>query len=313
MIQNEYEIITHNNQNFHVFLVNLLYRTPHIHKDFEISLVLNGSLSLVTANGSTQLSAHDIFVMNPFQSHELTAKEPSLILSLQVTPLFFSSYFPQINHIEFEHLLITDKSTSSETAHKLLQLAYTYFQEESFSEIKCSILVNQIFLMLLESESYHIIPEKEKKATQAKGKRIRHIMHYIDEHYTEKLLLSDIAEKEGLDLFYLSHFFKESFGISFQNYLTKIRCEHARQLLLLTDYSLLDISISCGFSDTKYFNKGFQSQYGCSPKEYRNTFHSSQMEVQQQSILTAQEFLSKEASLITLDKYSDDFYSKQIF
>ena len=90
MKKNEYEIITHNNQNFHVFLVNLLYRTPHIHKDFEISLVLNGSFNLITANGSTQLSANDIFVMNPFQSHELTANEPALLLSLQITPLFFS-------------------------------------------------------------------------------------------------------------------------------------------------------------------------------------------------------------------------------
>lgn len=76
---------------------------------------------------------------------------------------------------------------------------------------------------------------------------MRKIIHYIDEHYSEKLLLSDIALKEDLSLTYLSHFFKDYLGIPFQEYLAKIRCEKARQLLLLTDFPLLDICMSCGF------------------------------------------------------------------
>lgn len=70
---------------------------------------------------------------------------------------------------------------------------------------------------------------------------MQNITQYIDEHYSEKLLLSDIAEHENMDLYYLSHFFKDNFGMSFQNYLLKIRCERARHLLILTDY-LLDSS-----------------------------------------------------------------------
>ena len=67
-MKSEYEIISHNNNNFHIFLVNLLYRTPHIHKDYEISLVVDGSSLLVTPDGTTALSAGDIFVMNPFSA-----------------------------------------------------------------------------------------------------------------------------------------------------------------------------------------------------------------------------------------------------
>lgn len=264
MAENEYEIITYNNHNFHVFLVSLLYRTPHIHKDFEISLVLDGTLSVITQDGSTTFSSNDIFVMSPFQSHEISAKEPALILSLQLSPNFFKNYYHQINQIEFTKLLLD--STNSIIRSQLIELALIYFENTDYTSIKCAILVNQIFLYLLENHDYHIIPQKEQRASIAKGKRMRKIMHYIDEHYTEKLLLSDIAETEGLDLYYLSHFFKECFGITFQNYLMKIRCEHARQLLLLTDYSLLDICIGCGFSDSKYFNKGFLEQYGCPPK-----------------------------------------------
>jgi YesN/AraC family two-component response regulator len=147
------------------------------------------------------------------------------------------------------------------------------------------------------------VSENERIATKIKGKRMQSIAEYIDEHFSEKLLLSDIAKKLDLDLFYLSHLFKDCFGMSFQNYLKKIRCEHARELLLLSNLSMLNISISCGFSDPKYFNKGFQQQYGCLPKQYRKNFKTEKLEEQQKSMLSTQEFLSESSSLIILDKY----------
>ena len=298
MSKNEFEIITHNNYHFHLFLVNLLYRTPHTHKDFEICLVLDGTFLLTTPANIFSLSKNDIFIMNPFASHELSGKKASLILSLQVSPKFFSSIYPQIDLLEFDNYIIKQSDQSNFFIRKtMLELAQTYFKNEAYSSIKCSLLINQIFLVLLESQLHHFIPESEKSSFLTKKNRIRNIMHYIDEHYMDKLLLSDIAEIENLDLYYLSHFFKETFGISFQKYLTKIRCEHARQLLLLTDYSLLDICMNCGFSAPKYFNKGFLEQYGCSPKEYRKTFNSSNLEQQQNSLLTTQEFLSPNASV----------------
>ena len=55
---NEFEIVAHNQMHdFRLFLVNLLYRTPHIHKDFEICLILEGETSLLTAGRLSSPSA----------------------------------------------------------------------------------------------------------------------------------------------------------------------------------------------------------------------------------------------------------------
>lgn len=85
----EFEIISHSQMNFKLFLVNMLYRTPHIHKDFELCLLLEGSLSLQAQNENHGLKPGDFFIVNPFQSHELKADSPALLVSLQVHPSFF--------------------------------------------------------------------------------------------------------------------------------------------------------------------------------------------------------------------------------
>lgn len=297
MSKSEYEVITHNSGQFNLFLVSLLYRTPHLHREYEISLIMEGAVRLTTPNGISTFSAGEAFLMNPFCSHELQADAPTLILSLQISPSFFLPYYPQIDHIIFYHTLVK----GSDICRLLLFLASVYFERGAYSPLECAALINQIFFVLLQTQEHHTVPERERRSTLSKGNRMRSILQYIEEHYTEKLLLSDIAEQEELDLYYLSHYFKECFGMSFQNYVLKLRCEHARQKLLLTNDSLLNIGLSCGFSDPKYFNKGFLAQYGCTPRIYRESFQSAHSDQQQQSISTTQEFLSDAASLEALN------------
>lgn len=305
-MKEEFEIISHEAVHFKVFLVNLLYRTPHIHKDFEICLVLDGSVTLRIPSGQIILHQNDIFITNPFQSHELEADTASLILSLQVSSAFFSDYFPQIEHIEFTSSITAETSDPDLQKHLrrlMLDIAESYFSQTNTSFLKCAGCINDLFYHLFHNIPCKTISEKEKHLSLTKAKRIRSIISYIEAHYDRKLLLSDIAEQENLSLHYLSHFFKEWIGISFQDYLLKIRCEKARQLLLLTDLRLLDICMSCGFSDPKYFNNGFRRQFGYSPKEYRLHFQNEPLPQQQKSMLTTQDFLSIEASRVTLQRY----------
>lgn len=303
---NELEIVTHNQMNdFRLFLVNLLYRTPHVHKDFEICLILDGNISLLTPGQTYHVPKHSFFVLNPFQLHELKADSPALILSIQIAPSFFSDTFPQIQSIQLSTQIynILDSEEYGQLFSMFLKLANSYLMKQNAYELLCTGIINTIFYQFLQFGDYHTISEAERATYQLQQQRIRQISDYIDQHYSQKLLLSDIAKKLDLNLYYLSHFFKENLGLSFQEYLARIRSEKARQLLLLTNQSLLDISMSAGFSDPKYFNSSFKKQYGCTPKEYRKQFEHSTLPNQQISMLTTQEFLSEEASLVLLSKY----------
>lgn len=301
----EYELIEHNEiGGFKLFLVNMLYRTPHNHKDLELCLILRGSIDIRHIEGSFTAREGSFFLMNSFQPHELQAKEPALILALQVSPDFFAPYFPQIETIHFEVGPVSGEHSplAKDLITKILSLAHTYLLAQPMYELKCAAGVNDVFLDLLRVLHWKNISSHERELFTERQMKFRYLTNAIDSRYSGKLLLGDLAEEMHVSIYYLSHFFRDCFGMPFQEYLSRVRCENARRLLLLTDRSLLEVSIACGFSDPKYFNSGFRSLYGITPKEYRKKFKEAPLPSQQSSMLTTQKFLSSEASLVLLDQ-----------
>lgn len=299
--ENEYEVIEHSIiKNFKVFLVSLAYRTPHIHSDFEFNFLLEGSALVICDGIEKRFHAPDFFVVNPFTPHEIRTEKPALFLSVQVQTSFFKSYFPAVSHTEFAFC-----GASGDPAaifSYAVSLAKQYFMEGPGFELFCAARLNDIFYYLITTMPYQIVSNAVHQKQKQNYKRIRRISDYIDEHYSEKLLLKDVAEMENLSLTYLSHFFKDHFQMSFQEYLMRLRCEKARQLLLLTDHNLLEICLECGFSDIKYLNKGFLEIYMTSPKELRRKAPKKESDSGKSFLQSTQKFLSAEDSLKVLER-----------
>ena len=98
---------------------------------------------------------------------------------------------------------------------------------------------------------------------------IRKATEYIASHYAEELTLTEVADAIHLNPTYLSTLFKQVTGHSFKTHLNEVRIQEAQRLLKYTDYSILEISIACGFSDQSYFTKVFRKFTGMTPKQYR--------------------------------------------
>jgi len=295
----EFEIVEHPQiMSFKAFVVKLIYRNLHMHSDFEICLILKGSVLVNLISGSFVLRQNEFVIFNPCQLHELRSKSSdSLILSLQISPNFCKSYFPSISNIEFSTPELNKYLT--ETSDELMlneitEIGYRYFNKEAGYQLKCLGLLNILFYQLIKYVPYRIVSDEEKiKRTN----RLNHITNYIDENFSSKLLLSDIADNENLSLTYLSHFFKDNFKTTFQNYLMNIRFEKAKQLIVQTEEKLIDICLESGFSDIRYLNRMFLKQYGCTPKEYRKKINSHNDIAASINPLCIQEFFDEKASL----------------
>ena len=98
---------------------------------------------------------------------------------------------------------------------------------------------------------------------------IHRCIQYIGTHYGEKITLEETAKIVYLSAPYLSRIFKEETGSTFNDYVTTVRIEKAKQLIRQGDLRLSDIALMVGYEDQSYFTKVFRRVVGCSPSEFR--------------------------------------------
>ena len=309
-MKKEFEYIKHNQiQNLKIFLVTLKHREQHIHSDLELIYVLDGSVRLHSKSAFLSLNKNQFALINPFQVHEIQADQNALILAIQISTKFCKDYYPRIQDMEFD-FCIGNKNMSGEVDELLFAIAtvlsYHYFLQEDNFELHCVGLLNLFFSLLIRNVPLHIISTESRMSRSLKNDRIQRIISFMETSFQDKILLSDLAKTEKLTIPYLSHFFRDQLGMSFQEYLTDLRCEKARQLLLLTDYNLTTVSMESGFSGSKYLNRAFYEKYMCSPAQYRSQFMEAPAIEPQILATTSQEFLSAKDSLSCLDNYYHD-------
>lgn len=302
----EFEFITDKTSNFKAFVNVLKYRTPHIHLDYEVGIVLYGSLTVRAKSEEYTLEPGDILCINPCEVHEFFSSDQVALLLIQVNPAYFHGIYPRMQNTIFASVC-TQADFHNEVYMRLRRnmhdFASTYMSHEHRYELKCAGMLDLLFVDLLDYAPITEITNENSRMDTSMANRIRRIADYIENNYADKIKLSDLAKMEGITETHMSHFFTENFHMNFQEYTTKLRCEKARGLLLTTDLSLFDISYSCGFSDPKYFNKGFKKQYNCLPRDYRNAFGHDKLDAQAASMLTTQQIMSDKTSLVLLNRF----------
>ena len=109
-------------------------------------------------------------------------------------------------------------------------------------------------------------PEKQEERT------ITGLTRYLQEHLAEEISLSVLADQFHLNPQYISQLFKSEIGVNFLAYLTNIRMEKAKKLLLTTSLSIAEVAEQSGYGDYRVFTKVFKKSEGVTPSQYRRDF-----------------------------------------
>lgn len=116
----------------------------------------------------------------------------------------------------------------------------------------------------------------ENRTTEETDEQEEHtilgIVRYMQEHLTEEISLNVLAEEFHLSASYISQLFKNEIGVNFLAYLTNIRMEQAKKLLLSTPLSIAEVSERSGYGDYRVFTKAFKKSEGVTPSQYRRNF-----------------------------------------
>lgn len=196
----------------------------------------------------------------------------STLLNDLLGHIFFSSQgdFIRIKSSLYELLILVSRATihAGSDSEKTLALSRGYLKDissiQSIDEL--CLWFTQVVSTLMEG----VFDFAHLRHSDV----IYKVVHYMREHYAEKISLQDTAKIVYLSPTYLSRIFKQETGISFNKYLNNIRVEKSKVLLLSNEVRLADIAPMVGFEDQSYYTKVFKRTTGMLPSLYRDKNHS---------------------------------------
>lgn len=111
----------------------------------------------------------------------------------------------------------------------------------------------------------NVAVKKEVRSTTV----VERAREFIDSHYHKDISLDDVSREVDISPYYFSKIFKEETGKNFVEYVTEIRMNRAKELLLGTDLSMKEICSEIGYADPNYFSRTFKKNTGLTPTEYK--------------------------------------------
>jgi AraC-like DNA-binding protein len=105
---------------------------------------------------------------------------------------------------------------------------------------------------------------------------IRRAKEFISLHYGERISSERVAKELHLSRFYFCKLFKRMTGLTLTGYLSRLRVERVKELLLNPNLRISEIAFQAGFESLSHFNRTFLKLAGESPTEYRARLRANQ-------------------------------------
>lgn len=253
------------------------YMPYHWHMEYEIDLVVRGSVTLTLNESQVHAEAGDIIFIRDGVVHgghpETTDTIYDCIVFDMKKMLAGSHTFQDRIEDVLKHVTLINKYLPASTPDipRLIQHLFRSMKEEHTGyELVVTGLLYTFLGFIFQQGLYHeaaSLPLREhrrKRITQ-----LKQTFQLIDSQYQQPLTLTDLAQAANLSPNYFCRFFQKITHHSPIDYLNRYRIEMACLKLTHTNDSITEIAFSCGFNDVSYFIRLFRRYKETSPRKYK--------------------------------------------
>lgn len=240
-----------------------LKQPRHGHKLASFSFVLAGNYLESFGRGAQMREPSTVIFHPPEESHAVDFQnEATRILSVQVDS-------KRLAYIR-EHSIVLDSSQSRRT-EKTALLGRRIHSEFSRMDAFSALAIEGLVFEILAEASRGKDAESERKRPQQQQQPhwLKQAKEFLHAHFSESIILKDMAREIGVHAVHLSRVFREQNGCTVGEYIRRLRVEFARRQISLTEIPLSEIALDAGFADQSHFTKIFKAHYGVTPSEYR--------------------------------------------
>jgi len=252
---------------------------PHIHSALEMLYVIDGSYSVMLDDTRYGIEEGDLILFRSDTVHTVEAKEnkrnsyyvikipPSFFISLSggETGVKYCMHFA-LNRKEYKCLWKKEELVGGEMQAILTALKKEYGSSEYASELVVKLKIMELVTAILREchgEETHI--------DSRSASLVYSVMSYVQKNYAEDIDEKALSKNFGMSYSYFSRTFKKVTGVSFKNYLNRIRISNAERMLFSTGNAVSEIATACGYNSISYFISVYRSFMGVTPyKALRN-------------------------------------------
>ena len=232
----------------------------HWHKEIELVYVIDGKIN-ITVNKEARLLESDSFLLINSTVNHAISSENATCLILDISYEFAQQFDSSLYHAVFE---VVVGSGAEEELHNLLwQLSRTRDGKE-LSNLRQFSIITEILHVLLVQCRYEN-PNVSTENSNIKSRFVKLALEYIDRNYREEIVEKDLAESFGVNYVHFGKVFRDETGMHSQDYLVKIRLEHAMDALMNHNNSIEDAAKAGGFPSKRTFVAKCKRVYGKTP------------------------------------------------
>lgn len=269
---------------FHAYLPADFNFSGEAHPGWEFVYVESGSIKAGADGKSYILKKGELVCHKPGEFHSIQpyhGEANAIIFCFHCSSdkmKFFNNKILMINHRQkqyindiatFASMLFYDKNP--------LDIARDGGMDRSLSaSVETEQLMKNTLELLILSLMTATSTERQKRmesyALHLQRKTLTSDIHrFLEEHLSEKILLTDISKYVSYSPSSIKRIFKEEMGLSIQAYLTALRIVRAKELLLRS-FSVTEIAEMVGFETINYFSTVFKKQTGMTPSAFREKY-----------------------------------------
>lgn len=234
-----------------------------MHAFYEIEFCTFGEYT-ATVNGYTfSCTKGSLIFCTPNDIHAYTNCKNASIRNLSLTLSYLSDIVNPILYKNSFAVTLNEKNLEwlSSINQKIFEESNSSYYQTSKNTM--TLLINLFLSYICRfRENTEYTPATDKSFTEQ-------ALKYIFLHYREDITISAIAQTLYVSEEHFSREFKKEIGINPKQYITKLRLEYAKNMMLSSTLSLSNIALKCGFNNPTAFSRAFHKLYGITPNKFR--------------------------------------------
>lgn len=162
-------------------------------------------------------------------------------------------------------LLLKNESIMSSRAVEVLikNFIFEYIHKQPGYKLMLQSISTEIIIEILRQS---IVDDNHKPVYKAD---IKKAIAFLEERYQDNITLDDLAKEVNISPYHLLRLFKSETGKTPFEFLTDIKIQHAKKLLVNSKFNISEISHLCGFSNASHFSVVFKKKTGFTPSEFK--------------------------------------------